>query len=214
LQQWSVTSWATGSADGVSLLRQFVESRSPVGTVNGVSVKRVIAYVDLESRAAKEATAQRFRESHWADKRQELERIVSSILDPAKYQMNVTLTAELDDGRQITGGGFSFSGPRDGVAAIWHRYRGPELHENLVEHERLLHQTYHVAMSDIQDAVDQMLGRDPEQHRPPRLAWDGLQDALATQGITVSEQDLTTAPLKLVLSDAATAEIRADQTTD
>ncbi len=35
--------------------------------------------------------------------------------------MNVTLTAELDDGQQITGRGFSFSGPRNAVAAIRHR---------------------------------------------------------------------------------------------
>ena len=103
--------------------------------MNWVSVKQVIAYVDLQSQAAKEAKAQRFRESHWADKPQELERIVAGILDPAKYQMNVTPTAELDDGQQITGGGFGFSDPRNGVAAIWHRYRGPKLHENPAEHE-------------------------------------------------------------------------------
>ena len=30
----------------------------------------------------------------------------------------------------ISGGGFQFSGPRNGVAAIWHRYGGPKLHEN------------------------------------------------------------------------------------
>jgi hypothetical protein len=109
--------------------------------VNCVSVKHVIAYFDLESQAAMEAKAQRFRESDWADRPQELERIGASILDPAKYQMNVTLAAELDDGQQITGGGFGFSGPRDGVAAIWHRYRGDKLHEKPAAHERLLHQT-------------------------------------------------------------------------
>jgi LysR substrate binding domain len=38
--------------------------------------------------------------------------------------------AELDDGQEITRGGFQFSGPRNGVAAIWHRYGGPKLHEN------------------------------------------------------------------------------------
>jgi hypothetical protein len=32
--------------------------------------------------------------------------------------------------RRSWGGGFRFSGPRDGVAAIWQRYRGPKLHEN------------------------------------------------------------------------------------
>ena len=31
--------------------------------------------------------------------------------------------------------------------------------------------------------VDQMLGRDPEQHRPPRISWETLIDRLAEAGI-------------------------------
>jgi hypothetical protein len=55
-----------------------------------------------------------------------------------------------------------------------------------------------------------MLGRDPELHRPPRLSWDGLQRALAEQGMNVTEQQLIDAPLELVLSESARAELGAD----
>lgn len=172
------------------------------------SLAKVIAYVDLESEAAKHAKAQRFRDGEWANRPERLAEIEASILDPAKYQMNVALAAQLDDGREITGGGgFSFSGPRCGVGAIWHRYRGPQLHEDPFVNDRLLDETYHVGMSDVEDAVNQMLGRDPEQHRPPRLSWEGLQRALADEGINVTEQQLIDAPLQLVLSESAAAEV-------
>jgi hypothetical protein len=64
-----------------------------------------------------------------------------------------------------------------------------------------------VSLSDVQDAVDQMLGRDPEQHRPPRLSWEGLLNALETSGVRSSEQELIAAPLIVELSDDATSEI-------
>ena len=98
-----------------------------------VNVVKVIAYVELESLTAKEAAAQRFRESERATKPAKLERIVANILDPTKYQMEVTLTAELGDGRQIRSGKrFRFFGSRDGSAAIWHRYRVPTLPRTLM----------------------------------------------------------------------------------
>jgi hypothetical protein len=52
---------------------------------------------------------------------------------------------------------------------------------------------------DIAEAINQMLGRDPELHRPPRLAWGGLIDALGGTGIVVSEQELIDAPLTIEL---------------
>ncbi len=127
-----------------------------------------------------------------------------------QYGMNVSLAARLDDGREIAGDVFGFAGPRDGLGAIWHRYRGPLLHEDPAEHDRRLEETYHVGMDDVQDAVNQMLGRDPEMHRPPRLSWDRLQHALDGQEIRVSEQQLIDAPLELVLSASAAAEVKAD----
>jgi hypothetical protein len=173
-------------------------------------VRQVIAHIDLESEADKRAKVQRFRDSDWSQKPDELARIEQSILDPTKYQMTVTLTAVLADGRRLTGGGFGFGGPRHGIGAIWYRYRGPQLHDDPGEHERLLDETYHVSLSDVQDAVDQMLGRDPEQHRPPRLSWDGLLRALDMDGVRSSEQELIATPLIVDLSDEATAEIARD----
>jgi hypothetical protein len=121
------------------------------------SVRQVIADVDLETGADKRAKVESFRQSDWAQKPAELSRIEQNILDPTKYLMRVTLTAELADGRRVTVPGFEFSGPRDGVGAIWFRYHGPQLHDDRHEHERLLNETYHVRLSDIEDAIDQML---------------------------------------------------------
>ena len=154
------------------------------------NIAKVIAYVDLESEKAGQV------QGKW-----------SAQPEQSSYGMNVLLAARLDDGREIAGGGFGFGGPRDGVAAIWHRYRGPVLHEDPDEQWRLLDETYHVGMADVQDAVNQMLGRDPEQHRPPRLSWEGLQRALADQGILVPEQQLIETPLQIVLSESAAAEV-------
>ena len=96
---------------------------------------------------------------------------------------------------------------RDGIGAIWHRYRGPQLSDDPAEHERLLRETYHVGLSDIEDAINQALGRDPDQHRPPRLSWGRLQEALAQAGIKVTEEELIALPLNIELSDQVQTEI-------
>ena len=127
--------------------------------------------------------------------------------DPASYGMDVTLAADLDDGRRVTGGGFGFGGPHSGIAAIWHRYRGPQLSDDPAENDRLLNQTYHVGLYDIEDAINQMLGRDPDQHRPPRLSWHGLLDALSEIGIDMTEEELIALPVNIELSDRVEAYI-------
>ncbi|MGP0036099.1 MAG: hypothetical protein ACLP4R_16230 [Solirubrobacteraceae bacterium] len=120
------------------------------------------------------------------------------------------LAADLDDGRRVTARGFGCGGPRNGLAAIWHRYRGPQLSDDPVENDRLLNETYHVGLSDIEDAINQMLGRDPDQHRPPRLSWGHLLDALADVGIKMTEKELIALPLNIELSDQVKAEIARD----
>jgi hypothetical protein len=55
-----------------------------------------------------------------------------------------------------------------------------------------------------------MLGRDPEQHRPPRLSWENVLAALSAAGVPATEQDLIDARLTLDLSDDVKAEIGAD----
>ena len=168
-------------------------------------VVRVVARVRLESYAEKQARVESFRNSEWVNQPGELARIGAGILDPSTYNMKVGLSADLADGRRITGGGFEFGGPRCGVSAIWWRYRGPRLSDD--EHERLLHETYHVGRSDIEDAIDQMLGREPEQHRPPRLSWEGLQAALIEAGVDATETQLIAAPLVIELRPEVEAEI-------
>jgi hypothetical protein len=170
-------------------------------------VVRIIAHVGLESDAEKQAKVERFRNSDWATQPRELARIEQSILDPSRYKMTVKLSADFADGRRIAGGGFEFGGPRRGVGAIWWRYRGPRLSDDEHEHERLLNETYHVGRPDIEDAIDQMLGREPEQHRPPRLSWEGLQRALTEAGIVTTERELIAAPLIIELSPEVEAEI-------
>lgn len=135
---------------------------------------------------------------------------LASDTDKHSYGMTVTLTADLDDGRRVTAGGFGFGGPRTGVAAIWHRYRGPQLSENPEEQWRLLNETYRVGLPDIEDAINQMLGRDPDQHRPPRLSWGHLIDALAAVGVSMTEEELIALPLDINLSDQVKAEIARD----
>jgi hypothetical protein len=53
-------------------------------------VRQVIARVDLESEADKRAKVQRFRDSDWSQKPDELARIEQSILDPTTYRMRPT----------------------------------------------------------------------------------------------------------------------------
>lgn len=71
----------------------------------------------------------------------------------------------------------------------------------------MLHRQYRVGGPDLQDAINQMLGRDPEQHRPPRLSWDHLIDALANVGVVVTEQELIDAPLAIELSPQVKAQL-------
>jgi hypothetical protein len=171
------------------------------------TVSRVIASVRLRADAEKQAKVQRFRDSDWARQPEELAEIERHILDPARITMDVTLCADLVDGRRVSGGGFGIGGIRHGTNAIWKAYRGPQLSDDPEEHQRLLEKTYHFGLSDIEDSINQMLGRDPDQHRPPRLSWYGLQQALAQAGLDVSEQHLIAAPLTIELSGEVQTEI-------
>jgi hypothetical protein len=174
-----------------------------------VRVIEVIAAVELEDDDEKAQRAAVFRASDTLDA-ERIELVVQNITDPSRYQMYASLAAKLSDGRRVSTGvrDLGFSGPRDGYGAIVHRYRGPQLSQDPDEHQRLLDRTYHVGLSDLEDAINQMLGRDPKLHRPPRLSWEKLLSALAAEGLEVTEANLIAAPLTLELSDAVKAEIR------
>lgn len=84
--------------------------------------------------------------------------------DPDKLHVSVRLTALTADGVSVT------SDRDDFGITLWRHVPG--------------------LTRDIEDSINQMLGRDPKLHRPPRLAWGGLTDALTGTGMVVAEQEL------------------------
>lgn len=159
----------------------------------------IVAAVELQSDADKQESVAALRRIPAVDP-DGRERAIENIQDPSMYTMCVRLVANLSDGRQASTGvrDFSFSGPRHGVAAIHHRYRGPKLSDDPGEEVRMLEETYHVGLSDVQDAINQMLGRDLEQHSPPRLSWMNLLAALSLEGVSVAAEDLIAARRHLI----------------
>jgi hypothetical protein len=132
---------------------------------------------------------------------------------PDVLHIKVRLTALLTDGASVTSDHDDFGislpryAPRHGLGAIWHRYRRWRPSRDPAKGTELLNHTTGVGLLDIEAAINQMLGRDPTQHLPPRLAWRGLVDALAGAGIAVTEQDLIGAPHTIDLSPDAGAQI-------
>jgi hypothetical protein len=125
---------------------------------------------------------------------------------PSHLSLQVSLSVEDRDGRRIPSKGtdFGMSGPRRG---IWHRWHGPQLPANPEEADRIVLHEHRVDLKDIQDGINQMLGRDPDLHHPPRLAWHNLISALSDKGISVTEQDLIAVPLVVELSYEVQAEL-------
>jgi hypothetical protein len=96
------------------------------------------------------------------------------------------------------------SGPRTG---IWHRWHGPQLPSDPAEADRIVLFEHRLDLNDIHDGINQMLGRDPDLHHPPRLSWQKLISALRDAGISVTEQDLIAAPLTVELSSEVQTEL-------
>ena len=157
-------------------------------------VCRVFALVDLQSSWLAEA------------RRRGVGTFVGSFGNGDDLSVHVSLSAELGDGRWIAArtGHFGMSGQRRG---IWHRWHGPPLPADREEANRLMLTEHHVDRHDIEDGIDQMLGRDPDLHLPPRLAWDGLIEALAEVGMHVTEQDLIDTPFIVELTSGVQAEL-------
>ena len=113
---------------------------------------------------------------------------------PDKLHGSVRLTALTADGASVTS-------DRDDFGITLPRYVPRQ------QRSRSTARAAEKLTRDIEEAINQMLGRDPKLHRPPRLAWGGLIDALAGTGIVVSEQELIDAPLTIELSAEARAQI-------
>jgi hypothetical protein len=98
---------------------------------------------------------------------------------------------------------------RSGANAIWKGWRGPPLPTDPEEEMRALEE-YRLQLHDIEDAINQMLGRDPEQTSPPRLSWGPLVSALHDEGIRISEGELIDLPFVFEFSEELLAEIRTN----
>lgn len=159
----------------------------------------------MRSAAERIARLERLRSVHEARDPARFKRIEEQQLSPDRYEVLVRLSAELTDGRRIhtPGTDFAMGGPSRGIGAIHHRYKGPPLPESPDERRAAL-ERYHVGPWDIESGIDQMLGRDPEQHRPPRLSWANLIKALGNEGIMVSEDDLVATPLTIEFASEVT----------
>jgi hypothetical protein len=124
-----------------------------------------------------------------------------------QWSADATLFAVSADGTRImvphtsTGA----AGPSRGIAAITKRHAGP-LPEDPDARQRVL-DAYRVQRHDVEDAINQLLGRDPEMHRPPRLSWGHLIELLAKHGEVVTEEELIAMPFRFEFSDEALAAL-------
>jgi hypothetical protein len=92
--------------------------------------------------------------------------------DPDRLNVAARLVAETDAGDRLSVSRTSMAAGlwRRGVSAIWKSYSGPPLPTDPEEQSRVL-ESYRVTRHDVEDAINQLLGRDLEQHRPP--SWAG-----------------------------------------
>jgi hypothetical protein len=134
--------------------------------------------------------------------------VVHVITSRDEWSAEATLFAVSADGSRITATHASMGagGPRRGIAAITKRYAGPPLPEDPDARRRVL-DAYRVQRHDVEDAMNQLLGRDPEMHRPPRLSWDPLIELLAEHGKVVSEEELIAMPFLFEFSAEALAAL-------
>jgi hypothetical protein len=113
--------------------------------------------------------------------------------------LGVVLVAEDRHGQLIEADtAFGIAGPRNGAGAAWCRYH-PACSQGS--------NRYRVCALDISESIDQMLGRDPALHSPPRLAWDSLLAALWAIDLHVTVEQLQAIPLTVILGEDVEAEL-------
>jgi hypothetical protein len=121
--------------------------------------------------------------------------VVQVAITSKQWSADATLFAVNADGSRITvpHASMGAAGPSRGIAAITKRYAGPPLPKDPDASQRVL-DAYRVQRHDVEDAMNQLLGRDPEMHRPPRLSWGHLIELLAEHGEVVTEEELIAMP--------------------
>jgi hypothetical protein len=75
------------------------------------------------------------------------------------------------------------------------------------EARRIALEEHRVDLADIEDGINQMLGRDPVLHRPPRLSGENLIRALGDADVPVAEESLIAAPLTIELAPEVRGEL-------
>jgi hypothetical protein len=134
--------------------------------------------------------------------------LVHVALAEEKWSADATLFATSTDRSRITATPprMGVAGSSHGIAAITKRYSGPTLPEEPEARRRVL-AAYRVQRHDIEDAVNQLLGRDSEMHRPPQLSWGPLIELLAKHGTVVTEDELIATPFLFEFSGDTLAGI-------
>jgi hypothetical protein len=134
--------------------------------------------------------------------------IVDVAITSRQWSADATLFAVSADGSRITAPHASMgsAGPSRGIAAITKRYAGPPLPEDPDARRRVL-DAYRVKRHDVEDAMNGLLGRDPEMHRPPRLSWGPLIELLAEHGKVVSDEELIAMPFRFEFPAEALAAL-------
>jgi hypothetical protein len=134
--------------------------------------------------------------------------VVDVEITRSKWSARATLFAVSADGSRITmsHARMGAAGPSRGIAAIMKRYAGPPLPDDPDARRRVL-DAYRVQRHDVEDAMNQLLGRDPEMHRPPRLSWGRLIELLAEHGKVVSEEELIAMPFVFEFPDESLAAL-------
>jgi len=174
-----------------------VHTESDLVDLNGC-VTRVLAEVKLQSAGLADLQREAARDG----------REIRVHLSGNAENLNLWVYLSVEDfaGRRIRSSGpdFGISGPRRGV---WHRWHGPPLPDAHTEATRLALVEHCVDVDDIKDGINQMLGRDPSLHRPPRLSWEKLIRSLHNDGVEVAERELIAAPLTIELAPEVQAEL-------
>jgi hypothetical protein len=138
------------------LVRRYVlcVSDGPESATAPTTVTRVYANVDLESTVWTELAVTP------GDDPGESRRLIQISGNPEHLNLHVSLSAEDGAGRRIrtVGRDFGIGAPRRGG---WHRWHGPPLPDDREEADRIVLIEHRVDLHDIEDGINQMLGRDP-----------------------------------------------------
>lgn len=169
------------------------------------SILCVYAKVKLKTRAEHKEFLKRVRKEV---PRKTYREARAALLSRNSLRLLVSLSAEPRLGERVESpGSFGIGGARRGVAAIWVRYHGPPLPDDEKARINLLRRTYRVAPHDIEDVINQVLGKDPKAAPSSGAPWSKLIAALARAGFQVTEDELMSAPLVVELDPDVQAEL-------